>query len=176
MLLSLGFMTACMPMQKRSAGPQERPVGPNRTNALAVGKRAPDFSLRDANNAFYRLGRLRGQTVLIDFFRTDCEPCVKALPELVRFSRDHDDVKVFVIALLEDEDGRNRLNRFFQDNPVPFPVLIDYTETWAQQFMGPVTLLPAAFLVDGNGVIAARQFEANADGGAFAAIEAALKK
>ena len=64
-----------------------------------IGKVAPNFSLRDREGTLVRLSdfayrgkdrpRKPRQLVVLDFFRTDCKPCKKGLPKLVKLHQSY---------------------------------------------------------------------------------------
>jgi thiol-disulfide isomerase/thioredoxin len=90
---------------------------PARAELPPVGKAAPGFSLRDREGSLVSLGDLAypppdrpgrpRHVVVLDFFRTDCAPCKKALPKLVELHRKTagKPLKLILMALLEDEEG-----------------------------------------------------------------------
>jgi thiol-disulfide isomerase/thioredoxin len=47
---------------------------------------------------------LQGKIVLVDYWATWCGPCVRAMPELIRFNKQHQDLGVLVVGLTS-EDG-----------------------------------------------------------------------
>lgn len=143
---------------------------------VKVGDQAPDFSLRDLDSNLVRLSDLaypgkevswkKKKKVLLDFFRTDCKPCMKKLPEIVAYHNKHKDkVHVVLIALLESENGREKLDRFLKEQKLPFPVLVDTYETVAKKYIvdGETVTLPAIFLIDENGKVRARLQEMKCD-------------
>lgn len=134
-----------------------------------VGFPAPDFSLRDLNSNLVRLSDMaypghekswkKKREVLIDFFRTDCKPCMKELPQVLAYHQKHKDkVQVILIALLESENGREKLDQFLKTHEFDFPVLVDSYETVAKQYIvnGETVTLPSIFYIDRNGTVRAR--------------------
>lgn len=136
------------------------------------GDKAPTFRLRALDGAVVRLDEIaypgkekrwaKKRVLLLDFFRTDCGPCRKALPEL---SEMHEALKargveVLMVALLEQEDGRGKLTRFLNKNPLPFRVAVDETDHFAKKYLGKSVKLPATFLIDREGNIVVRKFGA----------------
>jgi peroxiredoxin len=134
-----------------------------------VGDRAPDFSLRDLDSNLIRLSDIaykgkevswkKKKNVLLDFFRTDCKPCMKKLPEVVQYyAKNKEKVQVILIALLEAENGRAKLDGFLKSKKLPFPVLIDSYETVAKKYIvdDETLTLPSIFYIDKSGIIRAR--------------------
>ena len=133
--------------------------------APGVEKKAPDFSLRDRDGTLVRLSdfaysgkprpRRSKQVVVIDFFRTDCKPCRKGLPKLVKLHRRYKNrgVKVLLVALLEEEKGEAKLGAFLRKNPLPFTVLIDSYGVAAKKYVleNGIVKIPALFVVDRHG-------------------------
>lgn len=138
--------------------------------APKIGQPAPVFSLRDREGALISLadlaypGRAKRrrpkQVVVLDFFRTDCKPCRKALPELVELHKRFKDrpVRVILVALLEEEEGREKLDRFLNKRRLPFPVLVDAYAMAGKKYVakGSGVQIPALFVIDRSGVLRAR--------------------
>ena len=138
---------------------------PSGGKTLRVGQQAPVFKLRTLDGAMVRLDELaytgrekrwsRKRPVLLDFFRTDCSPCRRSMPDLVQFYITHHEqgLDVLLIALLETDDGRAKLEKYLAQNKVPFTVLIDPTEHFAKKYLGQSVALPATFLLDHEGTL-----------------------
>ena len=126
---------------------------------------APAFKLRTLDGVLVRLDEIayRGkekswakkQPVLLDFFRTDCSPCIKALPELIAINEQYTNqgLRVIVVALLEEENGRQKLSNFLEKNPLPFTVVVDSNEHYSKKYLGESIKLPSSFFVDKTGYI-----------------------
>ncbi len=138
--------------------------------ALKAGQEAPRFRLRTLEGRLVRLDRIAYQgrpksyahkrPVLIDFFRTDCRPCILSMPKLQNFYEKHKDsgLEVIVIALLEEDDGVKRLTDYLEKAKLPFTVVVDRTEYVTKKFLGAKTVLPACFLIDRNGIVRGTKF------------------
>ena len=123
-----------------------------------VGERAPHFALRDREGALFDLGRAK-QPVVLDFFRTDCKPCRRSLPVLAKLhARRGKQLKVVLVALLEEEEGEERLERFLRATPLPFTVLVDRYGLAAKKYVvrAGSARIPALFVIDARGVLRAR--------------------
>jgi peroxiredoxin len=138
--------------------------------APKIGQPAPSFSLRDREGALISLadlaypGRAKRhrpkRVVVLDFFRTDCKPCRKALPELVALHKKFKDrpVRVILVALLEEDEGQEKLDRFLKKQRLPFPVLVDAYAVAGKKYVakGSGVQIPALFVIDRSGVLRAR--------------------
>lgn len=126
---------------------------------------APAFKLRSIDGALIQLNEIaypgrekswaKKQPVLLDFFRTDCSPCRRAMPDLIAL---HDSytkrgLKVILVALLEEESGRAKLDRYLAKNKLPFTILIDANEHYSKKYLGKQIQLPSSFLINKNGKI-----------------------
>jgi thiol-disulfide isomerase/thioredoxin len=93
---------------------------------------APDFSLAriDGQPGHVRLGDLRGQVVVLDFWATWCPPCLAMLPMLHDLYREWHPRGVEFVGI--DADGpmvsRAELDEFLGRRPFPYPVVIDDKE------------------------------------------------
>jgi peroxiredoxin len=135
-----------------------------------IGQPAPAFSLRDREGTLVSLadlaypGRAKGhrpkRVVVLDFFRTDCKPCRKALPKLVALHKTFKDkpVRVILVALLEEDEGQEKLDRFLEKQRLPFAVLVDTYAVAGKKYVakGRGVQIPALFVIDRSGVLRAR--------------------
>ena len=151
-------------------------------------KPAPDFALRDRQGTLVRLSDLaspgKAQTrqsrkvVVLDFFRTDCAPCVKALPKLVALHNKFKGrgVTVLLVALLEQERGEQKLAAFLKRHPVPFSVLVDSYEVAAKKYVVQRgrAKIPALFVVDRKRVL--REVVRDVTDGAMSRVSRAIKR
>jgi len=123
-----------------------------------VGQKAPHVALRDREGALFDLARAK-QPVVLDFFRTDCKPCRRSLPVLSKLhARRGKQLKVVLVALLEEEEGEEKLERFLRATPLPFTVLVDRYGLAAKKYVvrGGTARIPALFVIDRKGVLRAR--------------------
>jgi peroxiredoxin len=106
----------------------------------------PTFTLPDTAGADVALVAVGGQTVLVHFFATWCEPCREELPALNRLTaRAKGNVKVLAISVAEVD---LRVRRFIETTPVSFPVLLDRERAVAKAWN--VSTLPTTFVLDAN--------------------------
>jgi peroxiredoxin len=161
-LLGFGSMLAATPLfiETLASSPMHAET------RLETGKKAPRFEFFDLDttikvkleNLAYR-GKEKSwakkRPVLLDFFRTDCGACVNAMPDLVKLAEriQPKGVDVIVVALLEEEDGENRLRQYLAKDEFPFQVVVDPTGDTSKKYVGDPATLPSAFLIDRNGTI-----------------------
>ncbi len=105
----------------------------------------PTFTLDDLHGAPRDLVAFGGRIVLLHFFATWCEPCVRELTSLQRLRRAVPAGRLTIIAI-DVAEVDLRVRAFFQKLPVDFPVLLDrdraVTKAWQ------VSALPSTFVLD----------------------------
>ena len=92
--------------------------------ATPVGAPAPALSLPSLDHGMQDLAALRGKVVLVHFFATWCEPCRDETAALARLARRLED-RPFALLAVDVGEGEVRVRRFFEAEPMPFPVLLD---------------------------------------------------
>lgn len=108
---------------------------------------APDFTVSDGENSI-RLANYRGKVVLLNFWWSQCPPCIRETPALEQLHHDRPDIAILAVSIDEDPGSYRRfLNRFHIDlNTVRDPdqtVAKMYgTEGW-----------PETYIIDRKGVI-----------------------
>jgi|GEM_PF-1033777 len=155
-------------------GPTAAWAKPKKTKRLVVGASVPGFKLRSPKKryvyylkdfAFPGKPRRRNQTkhpVLLDFFRTDCEPCLRSMPELVAMHKKYEaaGLKVVLVALHEQVKGKAKLLSYLEQANLPFLVVEDPTDYVAERYLGKTVSLPATFLIDENAKLLAAKYDA----------------
>lgn len=116
---------------------------------LVVLSAAPDFSLLDAQGTRVKLGALRGEVVLVNFWATHCAPCVLEMPWLDEFHARFRKRKFRVLGISLDESWAD-VRAFLAKKPVRYPV-VPGTEALVDQYK--VEAMPASFLVNRRGEV-----------------------
>jgi len=94
------------------------------------------------------------RALLVDFWATWCTPCIAAMPELEELARNFADDGLRIVGVSIDEE-RAKVDAFLAKRPLDYPVVHDGGEDPAWwQFQVPV--IPAAYLLDGEGNVVAQ--------------------
>jgi peroxiredoxin len=118
-----------------------------------VGKKAPDFVLKDMNERPVSLSSLKGSVVLINFWATWCPPCRGEMPSLNKLYKEYGNKGLVVVAVSTDRSASS-VRDFLGKHPVDFSVLMDSDSKVSRQFK--VFSLPTTFLLDKNGTVLQR--------------------
>jgi methylamine dehydrogenase accessory protein MauD len=125
-----------------------RPVRKGR-EGLPPGKPAPDFTLPDVSGREVSLNEFRGRPVLLVFTQSGCGPCHAIAPELNRLhaAGEH---RVLVVNNGEPHESQ----AWAEEIEARFSIVTQ--DAWSLSKTYQVFATPYAFLVDEQGVIAAK--------------------
>ena len=101
----------------------------------------------------FDLSRRKGSWVVLNFFQSDCVPCIQEHPELVEFvdqqrSLGPDGAEFYSIVF---GDSRPRVERFFEERGGDWPVVYSEGDSIPSAF--GVSLVPETWIVDPQGVV-----------------------
>jgi peroxiredoxin len=120
-----------------------------------IGKTPPALEGKDLEGNSVDLSQYKGKVVLIDFWATWCQPCVATLPELIETYKTYRSAGFEIVGISVDQD-KEALTRFLKMQPIPWRIVLDGkgpTDSNARKY--EVSAIPATFLVDRSGRIAA---------------------
>src|SRR5262249_2625094 len=97
------------------------------------------------------LGKLKGKVVLVEFWSTDCGPCVGQLPMLkAAYEKLHERGFEVVAISLDEKEGV--LRRFIEEKELPWPQHFG-GKGWGNEFAARYGIfsIPTTWLVDKQG-------------------------
>jgi cytochrome c biogenesis protein CcmG, thiol:disulfide interchange protein DsbE len=120
----------------------DRGAHPNYT-----GERAPDFTVADGRTSIH-LASYRGKVVLLNFWWSQCAPCIEELPSLEQLH--HDDPNLAILAVSIDE-SQDLYSNFLVRRHVDLTTVRDPSQSAAKLFH--TEMWPETYIIDRRGVI-----------------------
>jgi peroxiredoxin len=139
----------------------------------------PDFELPTLDGKSERLSDHLGRdVVLIDFWATYCQPCLRAMPELDALYRRHKPRGFVVLGVsIDGADALPEVRAEVKKLGVGFPILLDQ-ETRVVSLYNPKTSAPFSVLIGRDGSILTKRegYTTGSEGTLERDVEAALAK
>ena len=111
---------------------------------------APPIDLMTTDGAPFSLRALRGRVVLVNFWATWCEPCIREMPSLQQL-RDQLHADGFEVLAVNYQEGPARINGFIEKMKLTLPIVRDTDGSVARAWRARI--FPANFLIDRAGDI-----------------------
>lgn len=126
------------------------PEAEDKSSAL-LGKAAPDFVVPVIGGGEFKLSKMKGRVVVMDFWATWCGPCVGSMPGFIGAMNSFKDKPVTFITLNQDEPAE-QVKRFAQRrNWQELPIGLDANATVAGKY--GVEGIPFTVLVGKDGTV-----------------------
>lgn len=119
------------------------------TEVVDVGDKAYNFKLTDIDNNQYQLADYEGKIVVLNFFNTWCEPCVKEGPELESFHQDYQDVATLFI--IDKGETKEQVRQYIDKYNYEATYLLDYDLNVSKAYK--VVGQPETIIIDQNGIV-----------------------
>lgn len=118
-----------------------------------IGKKAPDFTLRDLDGNSVSLEDFRGKVLILDFWAVWCGPCQMSLPFFQKMSERYGNRGLEVVGLHVDDrmPGLDSVRDYLEDRRVHYTNLLSTFEV-DEAFQ--VYAMPTTYLIDRDGRIA----------------------
>ena len=117
---------------------------------LEEGHQAEGFELKDLEGRTHTLSDYKGKVLLINFWASWCNSCIREFPSLERLSRSMDNSR-FVLLAVNVGEGKGTVRRFQRLQDAGIEMLMDREGMVAGNW--DVHVYPTSFIVDANGKI-----------------------
>lgn len=111
---------------------------------------APEVTFTTLDGQKISMQDLRGKTVLVNFWATDCPGCIKEMPDLIDTYQQYKDKNFVVIAVAMPYDPPAQVANYTKEKNLPFAVMHDGYGEMVKAF-GDVNLTPTSFIFDAQG-------------------------
>lgn len=154
--LALGLLTLPGFLRGGSSAVAPGPDGmPGGGACKAEGAANLNITLKDMNDADFRMSELKGKVVLVNFWASWCAPCLAEIPEFIKVREDYHD-RGFEIVGISTDDTPAQLREFAAKYKTNYPLVQVTAEV--EDAYGPVFGLPTSILVARDGSVCKRHF------------------
>lgn len=130
---------------------------------LNIGDKAPEIAEQTANGEQLKLSSLKGQMVLIDFWASWCGPCRRENPTVVEAYKNYKDQNFknatgFTVYSISLDKSKDAWIKAIGDDQLTWEHHVSDLNGWNSKFatVYGVRSIPANFLIDGDGLIVAK--------------------
>ncbi|MEK8128503.1 TlpA disulfide reductase family protein [Paenibacillus filicis] len=113
--------------------------------------KAPAFTLKATNGAYYSIGGKREKPLVIHFWASWCEACSIEVPMLKKLYEQYQDQIDFMGINVSTEEKLDNIQKFIEKHGISYPVLLDEHKHAADLY--ELHALPTVFLIDRNGFV-----------------------
>jgi peroxiredoxin len=89
----------------------------------------PDFSLAKLNGQTLRSEELKDEIVVLDFWATWCENCIREIPEFNKLEKEYSSREVKVIGIAVQSGWANDIQKFAKQYKMNYTVLVGNDDT-----------------------------------------------
>ena len=117
-----------------------------------VDQPAPQVEGSDISGGTVSLASLEGKVVLIDFWATNCPPCLEEMPNLKQIYADYHDDGFEILGISLDEDP-SIVEQFTARAGIPWPMIVERDTVATLRASYFVPTIPSLFVVDQSGKV-----------------------
>ena len=127
--------------------------GPLVAAPAAPGQPAPPWELTDLAGGRVRLSDLAGRVVLLNFFRSNCVPCLWEIPDLNRLQETYGSEGLVIVGVGVEEPA-DTLQPFVVDQGIDYSVCLSTETVLWDYHVYPLGAIPLTVLIDRSGAVA----------------------
>ena len=113
---------------------------------------APDVLLRTLDGQNHSLKQYAGKIVLVNFWATWCQPCIREMPSIERLYQKYKARGFEIVAISRDQGNEQEVRAFVSKYKLTFPIVLDPEHK--AKALYKVRGLPTTYLVDRKGQVA----------------------
>ena len=129
---------------------------------ITKGEPAPGFAVVDVQGDTLRLADFRGRHVLLDFWATNCGPCIKDTPELVEIYRAKQAHGLEIIGISTD-NSREAVLRYVEKHGIEWPQVLEVENETKPKKIYHIGGIPSYVWVGPDGVVINPELKGNLD-------------
>jgi peroxiredoxin len=141
-------------VQLPSLGRERRQARQEYVEAISSAKlneRAPSFRIKTLSGSDFAPAELGGKVVLLYFFATWCEPCIKELPHIEELWKQYGERKDFALLAIGREESEYAVSAFLAKHGYSFPAAADPERSVYALYADD--LIPRTYLIGREGTI-----------------------
>jgi len=120
---------------------------------LKIGDKAPDFQLPDLNGKLVGLNNFKGKYILLDFWSSNCGPCILELPNMLKNYQAYRDKGFEIISISFDKKRADWENIVKKENMI-WTTVSDLKGSDGEVILTyNVYFMPTYFLINPDGII-----------------------
>lgn len=121
-----------------------------------LASKAPDENFVTIKGKNIALKDLRGKSVIVTFWATDCPACVKEIPDFIDLYKQYHKQGLEIIAVAMYYDPPNHVVTLTEEQQLPYDVTLDLKAEHVHAF-GNVQFIPSTFLIAPDGSFALKK-------------------
>ena len=119
--------------------------------AEEVDRGAPEFTLENLDGEQVSLSDYKGKIVFLNFWATWCGFCVKEMPDLDKFDKEHEEVVVLAVDVMEEE---GKVREYIEEGGYDFDVALDLDGQISRDYL--VSAYPTSYFIETDGTLIGR--------------------